>query len=375
MSMRMTGPRARIATIAAAMAAAVATAVAQQQAPPSKDDSDSFRFRSAVELINVTTTVTDASGRFVPNLRQEDFRVFEDGKEQPITHFSRERVPVSLGIAVDTSNSMEGEKMEAARDALSRFLVDLLERDDEVFLYRFSTVPELVEGWTTNRERLQSRLRRLVPDGGTAMYDAVADAVPLVERGRNRKKALLIISDGNDTNSGTTVAEVKRQIRASEVIVYAIGIDGQPRNVLGGGQGSPLPPTTFPFPFPMPRRAPSAPPLAEAARHGRQSRRARERRGAARHHRRQRRPHRDRAQPARPRSRNGEHRQRAESAVFPWLSVHGQDRRPLAHDRRRSAGLRLSGQGKERVRGDAIGLLSASCVASRSRFQPVHVHG
>jgi VWFA-related protein len=208
----------------------------------------------------VTTTVTDASGRFVPNLRQEDFRIFDDGQEQPITHFSRERVPVSLGIAIDTSNSMEGEKMEAARDALSRFLVDLLDRDDEVFLYRFSTVPELVEGWTTNRERLQSRLRRLVPDGGTAMYDAVADAVPLAERGHNRKKALLIISDGNDTNSGTTIAEVKRQIRQSEVMVYAIGIDGPSRNAWGGGQGSPAPrqpPTTFPFPFP--RRLPSGP--------------------------------------------------------------------------------------------------------------------
>src|SRR4051812_28179772 len=262
MTMRMNGPRTRIAAVAAVVAAAVATVTGQQQPTSKTDDQDSFRFRSAVELINVTTTVTDASGHFVANLRQEDFRVFEDGQEQPITHFSPERVPVSLGIAIDTSNSMEGEKMDAARDALSRFLADLLDPDDEVFLYRFSSVPQLVEGWTTNRERLESRLRRLVPDGGTAMYDAVAEAVPLAERGRNRKKALLIISDGNDTNSETTIAEVKRQIRESEVMVYAIGIDGPSRNPWSGGQGSPprQPPTTFPFPFPMPRRTPSGPP-------------------------------------------------------------------------------------------------------------------
>ena len=169
----MTPPRSL--PVFAAVAFAAATVTAQQQAPP-KDDRQSFRFRSAVELINVTTTVTDSNGRFVSDLRQEDFRVFEDGQEQPITHFSNERVPVSLGIALDTSLSMNGEKMSAARDALRRFLGDLLDPADEVFLYRFSNVPELVEGWTTNRDRLLSRLSRIWPEGGTAMYDAVADA-------------------------------------------------------------------------------------------------------------------------------------------------------------------------------------------------------
>jgi Ca-activated chloride channel family protein len=252
----------------AALAGAAVTLGAQQQLPsPPQDDTQSFRFRSAVELINVTATVTDDTGRFVPNLRQEDFRIFEDGEEQSITHFSSERVPVSLGIALDTSNSMAGEKMVAARDALRRFLVDLLDPSDEVFLYRFSSIPELVESWTTNRDRLQSRLARIYPEGGTAMYDAVAEAVPLAETGQNRKKALLIISDGNDTNSETSVAEVKRLIRQSEVMVYAIGIDGRSSGVTWSGPGNrPLPPrrppTTFPFPFPFPggRRPPTVPP-------------------------------------------------------------------------------------------------------------------
>ena len=259
-------PGSRMLPVVGALALAVASVTAQQPAP-SKDDKQSFRFRSAVELMNVTATVTDANGRFVPNLRQEDFRIFEDGQEQPITHFSSERVPVSLGIALDTSNSMDGEKMAAARDALQRFLGDLLDPEDEVFLYCFSNVPELVEGWTTNRQRVQSRLGRIFPNGGTAMYDAVAEAVPLAQTGRHRKKALLIISDGNDTNSESTIADVKRQIRESEVMVYAIGIDVQGRTLTLGGQGGTRPPprqppTPFPFPFPLPggRRPPASPP-------------------------------------------------------------------------------------------------------------------
>src|SRR5205814_2284640 len=87
------------------------------QAPPT-GDGQSFRFRTGVDLINVTATVTDASGRFVSGLRREDFRVYQDGELQTITHFSSERVPVSLGIVLDTSGSMDGEKMIAARRAL-----------------------------------------------------------------------------------------------------------------------------------------------------------------------------------------------------------------------------------------------------------------
>ena len=89
------------------------------QDPP--DDQQSFRFTTGVELINVTATVTDRRGRFVPNLQKEDFLIYEDGELQAVTYFSNERVPVSLGIVLDTSGSMEGEKMFAAREALDRF--------------------------------------------------------------------------------------------------------------------------------------------------------------------------------------------------------------------------------------------------------------
>ena len=83
---------------------------------------EGFRFKSGVELINVTATVTDRTGRFASGLRQDDFVVYEDDKPVEITHFSAERTPVSLGIVLDTSGSMAGEKMDAARDAIDRFL-------------------------------------------------------------------------------------------------------------------------------------------------------------------------------------------------------------------------------------------------------------
>ena len=88
--------------------------------PKQEQEQEGFRFRSAVELINVTATVSDSNGRFVASLRKEDFIVYEDNEPQVVTHFSNERVPVSLGIAVDTSGSMAGEKMDAAREARAK---------------------------------------------------------------------------------------------------------------------------------------------------------------------------------------------------------------------------------------------------------------
>src|SRR6187200_1493508 len=85
---------------------------AQQQQEP-----QSFKFRTGVELVNVNATVTDQSGRFVPGLTKDDFRVFDDEQSQAVTHFSSERVPVSLGIVLDTSGSMDGDKMRAAKAA------------------------------------------------------------------------------------------------------------------------------------------------------------------------------------------------------------------------------------------------------------------
>src|SRR5262249_47942705 len=117
--------------------AALAVVSAQTLQPPpttGSQETQGFKFKSGVELINVTATVIDANGRFVPGLRLEDFLVYEDNELQTLTHFSADRVPVSLGVLLDTSQSMQGEKFDAARGALDRFLNELSSADDEFFL-------------------------------------------------------------------------------------------------------------------------------------------------------------------------------------------------------------------------------------------------
>jgi Ca-activated chloride channel family protein len=213
------------------------------------DGQDGFRFRTGVDLINVTATVTDGSGRFVPGLRQTDFVVYDDDRLVDITHFSAERVPVSLGIVLDTSGSMAGDRIVNARAAIERFLDQLLGPDDEVFVYGFSSDVDLIQGWTTDRAVVSAGLRRVRAAGGTAMYDAIVEAVPVAQSGRNRKKAVVLISDGNDTNSQADIRDVRQVVRETEVLVYAIGIDGQGEPTISSRPPT-LPPAPIPFPFP-----------------------------------------------------------------------------------------------------------------------------
>lgn len=217
---------------------------------------DGFRFKSGVELINVTATVTDRSGRFYSRLTKEDFIVYEDNRPVEITHFNAERTPVSLGMVVDTSGSMQGEKWSFAVNAIDRFFRMMPDELDEFFLYRFSANADLVADWTTDRDRLANAIRRIHPNGGTAMYDAAVEAVPMAHSGQNRKKAVVIVSDGNDTSSRVGVSEVKQVIRETEVLVYAVGIDahGQPTFRRTPPIQQPQPRLPIPFPFPGGRR-------------------------------------------------------------------------------------------------------------------------
>ena len=235
-------------TLCAAGLAVAVTLQAQQERSSPPPQGDRFRFRSGIELINVTATVSDASGRFVPGLRREDFLVYDDDQQQTITHFSADRVPVSLGVLVDTSASMAGEKIRSARSALNR-LFALMEPEDEIFLYEFNDRPMLLQEWTSDRTRLARAVRRLTARGGTAMYDAVAEAAQLAESGTHQKRALVLLSDGNDTASRASVRELIGRIRESEVLVYAIGFDATTRPSL---RRQPLPPRQPPIPIPRP---------------------------------------------------------------------------------------------------------------------------
>jgi Ca-activated chloride channel family protein len=251
-----------VRTIIAALVLVLAAVALQAQQPASRDGDDQregFRFKSGVELINVTTTVSDSSGRFVPGLTRDDFTVYEDNQPQEIAYFSAERVPVSLGIVLDTSGSMAGDKMSDAKAALDRFVYDLLDERDEVFLYRFSDHPVLVQDWTTDRARLSRAMSRITPNGGTAMYDAIVEAVPLAASGQHPKKAILLISDGNDTSSRASLHDVREALRQSEVLMYAIGIDGDSMPVFRQPPVQPRMPPRLPFPFPPRGRRPGLP--------------------------------------------------------------------------------------------------------------------
>ena len=187
------------------------------------------RFRSGVELVKVTATVRDAAGRLVGDLTRADFEVLEDGRPQRITQFEQGRVPVSLGVILDVSESMFGQRMDDARFALRRFLVDLLEPVDQVFLIVFNHDPMLVAPWTLGPSRLRGRLDGVRPYGATAIYDALALALPLFADRAHDRAAVVLISDGSDTASDARREDVRRQIRRSDAFVYAVGIDAPER--------------------------------------------------------------------------------------------------------------------------------------------------
>ena len=106
------------------------------------------RFRATIDTVQVSVTVTDASGRLITGLSREDFEVLEDGTSEPITVFTDERVPISLGVLLDTSDSMRGQRMTDARGAVDRFVSTLLEAGDEAFIAAFNHKPRLVNAWT-----------------------------------------------------------------------------------------------------------------------------------------------------------------------------------------------------------------------------------
>jgi VWFA-related protein len=198
-----------------------------------------FRFKSGIELVNVTATVTGRDGRFLAGLRKEDFAVYDNDTLQEITHFSSERVPVSLGILLDSSGSMAGQKMASARAAISHFVNELLGDDDQLFFMDFNERPHLDQDWTSDRRAITRAMARVDPVGSTALRDAIAEALPIAAAGKHGKKALLVISDGNDSESRIGASELRQAIGESEVLVYALGIDSVPAPARPGQKQKP----------------------------------------------------------------------------------------------------------------------------------------
>jgi Ca-activated chloride channel family protein len=184
------------------------------------------------QLVSVTVTVTDLYGRFVTGLDKDHFEVFDDKIKQQISHFSDEDAPVSLGIVYDVSGSMK-ERIGRAVRALKRF-IETSHDDDDFFLIGFNDRVNLVQDFTTSADRVISKLIFVAPKGSTALYDAAYMAVEKVRQGRHNKKALLIISDGQDNHSRYTYKELRNRVKESDVQIYAIGITDPASDGLAG---------------------------------------------------------------------------------------------------------------------------------------------
>lgn len=182
-------------------------------------------FHIDAELVPTAVTVRDANGRLVTSLQREDFAVSEGGAPQTVTQFASERVPVSLALVLDISDSMRGPRMEDARLALRTFVEDLLKPEDEAALVVFNHAPRVVARWTTDRALLGEALDAARPTGGTAIYDAVSAALPLFADRRHPRAAIVLVSDGADTASDTTVIDLKQRLGRSDVFLYCIAVD------------------------------------------------------------------------------------------------------------------------------------------------------
>jgi Ca-activated chloride channel family protein len=203
----------------------------QAQAQDSVQDKP---IRVNVDLVQVTATVTDPQNRYVTGLEQDSFQVWEDKLEQKIEYFSSEDVALSLGIIFDVSGSMK-DKLSTARDAAVTFL-KTGNPEDEYFLVSFASRPEVVEDFTTDITRLQNHLIFAPAKGMTALYDSVYVGLEKLKEGNHPKKALLLITDGEDNRSRYTFSNVKEFVKEQDVQIYAIGIVNDWNSQLGAGR-------------------------------------------------------------------------------------------------------------------------------------------
>ncbi|HSK70907.1 MAG TPA: VWA domain-containing protein [Pyrinomonadaceae bacterium] len=209
----------------------------QPTPPPIVEDDDKEPVKIQTDLVTLTLTVTDIYGRYVSGLTKDAFTVFDDGNEQEITFFSDSDAPVSIGILFDVSGSMSGEKIGKARKALERF-INTSHPNDEYFLIAFNSRAQLLLDRTRDGEAVLRKLTLVEPRKNTALYDAVYLGTERVTRGAHQKKAILIISDGQDNASRYNFKEVRRLMKESDVTIYSVGImDGRDSGSMTGMQG------------------------------------------------------------------------------------------------------------------------------------------
>ena len=203
-----------------------------------RDSGDSV-FRTRTDLVALNVTVLDDKGSLVGGLTSDAFAVTEDGQPRAIAHFTAQRAPISLVLALDASESMTGERFEVARQAVLRFF-ETQGPDDEITVIGFNDRVFSIAPWTRLSSTVEAALRQVRPIGSTSLYGAVIDAVDALRASTHRRQAVVVISDGNDfrpsdMNSKDPVPPAQRRmmlalqrLENTEALVYAIGVDAGP---------------------------------------------------------------------------------------------------------------------------------------------------
>jgi Ca-activated chloride channel homolog len=192
--------------------------------------------RMSVNLVLVPVVVTDLKNRPVLNLEREDFAVSEDGRPQEVEYFATEDVPISVGLILDVSASMTS-KFEMERAAVTEFFRNANQQDD-YFAITFADQPKLAVTSTQSIDEIQSGLAQQTPNGYTALFDAILEGRDEMSSAPQRRKVLLIISDGGDNYSRHHLKQIRRLVQDSDVEVYAICLVGSgPFKTLEGAHG------------------------------------------------------------------------------------------------------------------------------------------
>ena len=215
-----------------------AQAPAKSQASPQgqpPDDADTApTIRTTVNEVNLIFTVTDKHGRYIPDLKQSDFALLDDQKAPARVNSFRQQInlPLRVGIVIDASTSIR-TRFEFEQQSATEFLIETLKpQADRAFVMGFDVTPNITADWTNNLDALETGINRLRPGGGTALFDAVYTACRdklMSERGREPvRKAMVLISDGDDNQSRVRPDEAIKMCERSETIIYAISTNWTP---------------------------------------------------------------------------------------------------------------------------------------------------
>jgi Ca-activated chloride channel family protein len=180
-------------------------------------------FRSSVDLVRVTAVVRDHRGRFVQDLTVRDFEVLDAGRNRPIKEFRRDLAGVSIALLFDVSGSMEGQ-LASAREAARHVLSWLDSSMDEAAIFTFDTRLDAVTPFTTGLKTLPQEMASMVPFGATSLHDAIAETAKRVESREGKRRAVVVLTDGNDNASHLSPAQVSAIASEIDVPVYLFGI-------------------------------------------------------------------------------------------------------------------------------------------------------